>query len=81
MDDAGIRQALQEIAEETLQWTEALPEGDLAEHLDSIDRLALVIAIEDRFEVAFDEAEDEGVHTVADIVSLVSGKIAEKADA
>ena len=33
-------------------------DGDLADHLDSIQRLTLVVAIEDHFEICFDESDE-----------------------
>ena len=48
-----------------------LPQGPLAAELDSMQRLTLVVAIEDHFEICFAPEEDEQVHTVDDVVHVV----------
>lgn len=44
--------------------------------LDSIQQLTFVVELEDRFRICFDEADEIGVETVGDIVSLVARKLA-----
>lgn len=47
------------------------PEANLAEHLDSVQRLTLVVAIEDHFEVCFEPEDDEQVETLEQAVDAV----------
>lgn len=46
-------------------------DADLAEHLDSVQRLTLVVAIEDHFEVCFEPEDDDQVHTLDQAVDAV----------
>ncbi len=74
--DVSISQKLQQIFLETLQRTE-LPTGSIQESLDSVDRLALMVAVEDHFEIMFDPEEEEQIKTVEDFVSLIKTKVEE----
>ena len=58
-----------------LHLTGPLPEGDLSESLDSVQRLQLVVAIEDHYEIAFGEEDDAAVHTLDDVVKLVAAHL------
>jgi acyl carrier protein len=50
----------------------APPEDDeLAARLDSIQRMGLVVAIEDRFRVCFSPEDDERARTLADLITIV----------
>lgn len=53
-------------------------DAELAEHLDSIRQLSLVVAIEDHFEIAFEPEDDEAARTLDDVVRLVTGRLAEE---
>lgn len=77
MTDDAVRTALDALAAETIGWEGPLPDGDLSEHLDSMNRLALVVAIEDHFAIAFDVEDDDGARTIADVVAIVQRKLAE----
>jgi acyl carrier protein len=43
---------------------------------DSLDRIELMMAAEEAFDVAIDDPEAEAVKTVADMVALVNRKLA-----
>ena len=43
----------------------------LADALDSMERLALVVAIEDAFGIAFTPEDDETVQTLDDLVARI----------
>ena len=45
--------------------------------LDSIRLLTLAVEVENRFRVRLDDAEDEQIHTVGDLVSAVGRKLDE----
>lgn len=72
-----LRSTLHRLAADHLDWQGPLPEGDLAEHMDSMQRLALVVAIEDHFSIAFEPEDDESARTIADVEALVRAKLAE----
>ena len=44
--------------------------------LDSIRLLTLAMEIEDHFEICLDEADEESIQTVADLVGVVRRKLA-----
>jgi acyl carrier protein len=67
---------LRDIACDALQLEGDLPEGDLAEHFDSIQRLAFVVAIEDHFEIAFAAEDDEAIKTVDDVLRIIRDRLA-----
>jgi acyl carrier protein len=56
----------------------ALPEGDLADQLDSMQRLTLVVAIEDRFLICFEPEDEVGVVTLQDLVATIQVKLQER---
>ena len=78
MTDDELRATVAEVAHEELKWEGPLPEGDLGAHLDSVQRLTLVVALEDRFEVCFDPDDDEGVRSIDDVVRVLQAKLAER---
>jgi acyl carrier protein len=77
-DAVQVREVVERLAIETLHRTEPLPDGDLAEVLDSVDRLALVVAIEDHYEISFDDDDDAGVSTADDVVRIILAKLNER---
>ncbi len=77
-DPVQVREVVERLAVETLRRSEPLPEGDLAEVLDSVDRLALVVAIEDHYEISFDDDDDAGVRTADDVVRIILHKLNER---
>ena len=70
-----IRQQLSRIAKEELGWTQPLPTGDLGETLDSMQRLSLVVEIEDHFEICFDPEEEETLNTLDDVIRVIDKKL------
>jgi acyl carrier protein len=70
-----IRTALRRIAKDELRHEGPLPEGDLAEVFDSVQRLTLVVAVEDSFRICLDPEDEEGVRTLEDVVRLVEKKL------
>ena len=75
-DTAALHAEIVALIREELRLTGPIPEGDLSESLDSVQRLSLVVAIEDHYEICFDEDEDAAVTTLADVVRLVAGRLA-----
>lgn len=72
---AELQEQIMAIAMKELHLTEALPAGDLAENLDSVQRLTLVVAIEDAFEICFEPEDEQGVTTLDEVVGLVRAKL------
>lgn len=74
MTDVEITAALSDLVREKLRYEGPL-EGDLADHLDSVQRLTLVVAIEDHFEICFDEEDEAQIMGVGDLVGLIQRKV------
>ncbi len=74
--------ALEDIARAKLGW-----EGQLTRDtrlvealaLDSLKRLTLVIAVEDRFRVCLDEGDEAAIETVGDLLDAIRRKRGEAA--
>jgi hypothetical protein len=73
----AVRAAVLEVARAALRWDGPLPEGDLSEHLDSVQRLTLVVALEDHFDLAFTPADDAEVRTLEQVVDAILARTAE----
>jgi len=76
----AVRAAIAALAATELGLRGPLPDGDLSEALDSVQRLALVVAIEDHFRIAFEPEDDEGARTLDDVVRIVRARLAGGAD-
>ena len=50
---------------------------DLSEHLDSVQRLTLVVGIEDHFKICFEPEDDEQATTLRDVARIVRRRMAE----
>ena len=72
-----IQTALVELARTKLRLDGDLSAGELAEQLDSVQRLTLVVAIEDHFEVCFDPEDETQIHNMADLVGMIESKLSE----
>jgi acyl carrier protein len=72
--EQDLRAEVVALIREKLRYTGEIPAGDLAEQLDSMDRLALVVAIEDKYKVAFDGEDDDNIRTLDDLVGALARK-------
>lgn len=79
MDGPRIRHALGELLRREVAWRGPLPDGDLAEHLDSVQLLTLVVAVEDRFGVCFDADDERRARTAERLVEVIARKLAPEA--
>jgi acyl carrier protein len=43
--------------------------------LDSLKQLTLVVELENRFRICFDEGDEEGLRTIGDVVALIRHRI------
>ena len=76
MNDAEILDSLGHLVRDKLK-TEIKLDGELADHLDSIQRLTLVVAIEDHFEICFDESDEAAITNLDDLVQAIKTKLAQ----
>ena len=77
MTVTDIRRRLEQLASRELGFTGSLPDGDLAEALDSVQRLTFVVAIEDDFRICFEPEDEARIHTLNDLVQTIQAKNAE----
>ena len=70
-----IMEELKGLAKSELAMDSDLTPGDLADQLDSVARLTLVVAIEDHFKICFDPEDEEDIHTVDQLVALIHRKL------
>ncbi len=50
-------------------------------HLDSIQQFALVVELENHFQVCFEPGDEEGIATVGDVTRLVARRLAAEREA
>jgi len=74
----ALREEIIALASRRLSVEGPLPEGDLSELLDSVQRLTLVIAIEDHYKICFEPEDDEGIISLDDVVRLVAARLEER---
>jgi acyl carrier protein len=70
MTDPELRETLLRIARQSTG-LEQIPAGDLAEALDSVQRLTLVVAIEDHLKISFSPEDDEEIRSFEDLLARV----------
>ena len=80
MTTNNIRAVLKEIAKEELDWENELPTGSLSQSLDSMQKMSLVVAIEDRFHICFEPEEEEAIDSIDELVAFIDSKITKGAD-
>ena len=80
MTTEEIRMILKEIAQKELDWKEDLPSGSLSSELDSMQKMSLVVGIEDRFVICFEPEEEETIDTIETLVSFIHAKLQKTTD-
>lgn len=75
MTPQELQEAVVAVLREEVKWEGPLPEGGLDRHLDSMQRLALVVALEDRFEICFTPEDEQGIHDLGDLVRCIGAKL------
>ena len=78
MTPDDIRTTISTIISEELGWKTPVPDGDLSEHLDSIQKFSLVVAIEDHYEICFEPEEGEQIISFEHVIDLVHKKLLAK---
>ena len=71
---SNTEQIIRQIVAEELSWEQELPVDHFSEHLDSMQKLSLLVAIEDHFEISFDEDDDAEINTLQDLISRIHHK-------
>lgn len=69
----GIREALRELEIPNPVELDTCVLGDLG--LDSLQRIALVIEIENRFRVCLEPEDEERIATIGDLVRIIGGHL------
>ena len=75
MNSKEIHAALALLAQTELGLDGGLNAGDLADQLDSVGRLTLVVAIEDHFKICFESEDEEEVRTLDNLIDLIRKKL------
>jgi acyl carrier protein len=78
MTPKQIQTELAKIARTKLKFTGDLNAGELGDKLDSVQQLTLVVAIEDHFEICLDPEDEAQIVDIADLIHLISSKLAQK---
>ena len=65
---------IRQLVAEELCWEQDLPVDHFSEHLDSMQKLSLLVAIEDHFEISFDEDDDAEINTLQDLICRIHHK-------
>lgn len=81
MNEIQLRQTIVDLVRAELRLDGPLPDGELSEILDSVQRLSLVVALEDHFAICFEADDEEGARTLDDVVRIVQSRLAEASDA
>ena len=79
-DDTDLQEEIRRLAARELDLQDDVLQGDLSENLDSMQRLSLVVAIEDHYEICFEPEDEEGTLTFKDVVKLVQRKLKQQAE-
>jgi len=77
MNIENIHTILKEIAKEELSWEQELPTTSLSQSLDSMQKMSLVVAIEDRFEICFEPEEEEAIDSIEQLIQFIQEKTQE----
>ena len=74
MTKEQLHTELLRLAKEELSW-ESLPKGSLRQCLDSIQRMELIVAIEDHFLICFEPEDEEKIDTIPSLLQMISTKL------
>jgi acyl carrier protein len=78
--EAAVAREILRLAREDLRLEgEPAPDAPLAETLDSLALLSLVVAVEDRFRVVLTDDDAERTRTLEDLACLVAARAAPEA--
>jgi acyl carrier protein len=74
----SIRETLNDLVMRELHLDRGLTDDDIASQLDSMQRLCLVVAIEDHYQICFEPEEDETIETIEEVIALITMKLDEQ---
>lgn len=69
-----IAQTVKSMAQEILNVSE-MPKVPIREAFDSMNRLSLMVAIEDHFLIAFEPEEEDAIDSLEDLIQCIAQKI------
>ena len=52
-----------------------LPSGNIQESLDSVERMSLMVAIEDHFLIMFEPEEESEIQSIDDLIAMIRRKV------
>lgn len=81
LTDADVMAAIADVARQHLRWTGPIsPDVPLVEALalDSLRQLTLIVEIENRFRIRFDQEDESSVKTFSDLTTLIGRKLAQR---
>ena len=71
---AQLLETLKQLAAEVLDTNVTFTEQPLSAQLDSMQRLSLMVAIEDHFEIIFEPEEEQELTGVVSLIELIESK-------
>lgn len=69
-----IAQTVKNMAQEILHVSE-MPNVPIREAFDSMNRLSLMVAIEDHFLIAFEPEEEDAIDSLEDLIQCIAQKL------
>ena len=76
--EEDIQKTLQKLVQQELGWDRDIPQENLSGYLDSIQRLNLLVCIEDHYRIAFEEDEDHSIDSLDQLIAIILSKLQEK---
>ena len=70
----NIAETVTKMAQEILDVTE-IPNIPIREAFDSMNRLSLMVAIEDHFLIAFEPEEEDAIDSLEDLIQCIQQKV------
>jgi len=77
MSPEEIQEELVQLVKTKLRYEGPLDQGELADTLDSVQRLTLVVAIEDHFRICFDPDDEQQIRDLNDLLRMIGKKLEE----
>jgi acyl carrier protein len=78
MTEHEIQGVLTELAKSAMGWEGPLPQNSLSANFSSMQIIAFVVAVEERFGLRLDPADAMGIDTVPDLIGLIKGSHAKQ---
>ena len=75
MTDTEVRAQVMELARRQLRRELAAGDEELADQLDSLQRLSLAVAVEDHFHICLPEDSEAEIRSLPDLVRAICGEL------